>query len=75
MAEGKSSGNFAVGYQGSSEVNLVNSESAEAKSLDQLFAEFDAIDARIVEYQKETDQLGFETRAILSELGEIVARL
>ena len=52
-----------------------DTKSSEAETLEQLFAEFDAIDARIVQYQRESKQIGEETREILAELGNIIERL
>ena len=68
-------GKRAAGSQPSAEMILVGAESTEAKSLESIFAEIDAIDARIVQYQEETRRLEHENRQPLSELGHIVARL
>ena len=79
MAEEKPVGRrMGVGYVKSDKATIWesgNAESTEVEFLDSAFAEFDTIDARIVAYQKETEKLGIETREILSEIGEIVARL
>lgn len=68
-------GQFAVGYLQSRDVLTTASESRDAQLLEKLFAEIDAIHARIAESQKETRRLERENQSVLSELGEIVARL
>ena len=47
----------------------------EVRMLEELYAEFDAIDARIAATQAETQKLKYETRMLLSELESIVSRL
>ena len=68
-------GKAAVGYQPSAEVIIMDATPAESESLENLFTEIDAIDARIVKYQEETRTLEHENRKVLSELEAIVARL
>lgn len=53
----------------------VDAELLETDLIDELFAEFDAIDARVKKTQAETRKLERDNQIVLSELRDIVARL
>ena len=69
-------GAFSEPDEGSALVDPIpTADSSEAELLEKLFAEFDAIDARIAERQKNIRALEHDNKKVLAELGEIVARL